>query len=763
MSCGPMRFLNMACWMSSRSLVRSSCTADTFMLTGTRCAPCSRHWVMSLPMRSSTNWPMGMMRPVSSATSMKCSGDMIALRRMLPAQQRLEAGDAPRMNVDDGLVVHVELVELERDAQGRFDGHAFLERTVHLRREHLEVVSAQILRLVHRRVRVLEQLAHGGAVAREQADADAHGGHQRAAVDHHRRGQHLVDARRGDADFIGRVDLVQHDDEFVAAHANHDVRGPHRRAHALGDLLQQLVAHFVAARVVDVLEAVEIEEQHREHLPGFLAARDGFGQVRLQEQAVRQARQVIVIGELVEALLVGEQLRLRLLSFRQIAHEVGHQAPVARFDGHAAHFDVHLAAVLEPLHELDAAARLDARQRGDDGILRIVRAAQHRQHRTAAQFVQRESELLLHGRIGIDDLAGARIGHQQSVLRLFDDGAVARLERQPVGVETARARHEQHGDDGESADQQAEQDGLVERRARRLRERAARDFELHQPDGRAHLVAKDEIAVQVVAARNARHQVGGQRRLAHPVAHLVGHAGAIEVRHRKAGHRPGREAAHALHDGGREGARECDPAMRLPGAGAVENRPHREQRRAARALHDAALAVGVAVELPGRHGLLDGGQQFRIGRDLVFLHGGRIDRERSARLEIAVEHQEGVDVEAHQRAGVERLREEVGAIAARELRGLVPDRVVAHRRVEIFQLGGEAALQLLALHVDVARLDVGDVDQPAALRPAIENHQNDGDHRAYHGQRRLPDSGFGFRDAGAGHNVNCVTCIFGPP
>ena len=47
MSCGPMRFLAMACWMSSRSLVRSSCTADTFMLTGTRCAPCSRHRLMS--------------------------------------------------------------------------------------------------------------------------------------------------------------------------------------------------------------------------------------------------------------------------------------------------------------------------------------------------------------------------------------------------------------------------------------------------------------------------------------------------------------------------------------------------------------------------------------------------------------------------------------------------------------------------------------------------------------------------------------------
>ena len=256
-------------------------------------------------------------------------------------------------------------------------------------------------------------------------------------------------------DFVGRIDLVEHDDEFVAAHADDDVRGTHRGAHALGDFLQQLVADFVTARVVDVLEAVEVEEQHREHLAVFLPARDRLGQVRLQEQPVRQPGQVIVIGEFVEALLVGEQLCLRFLSLGQVAHQVGHEPAVARFDRHAAHFDVHLPAVLEPLHELDAAARLDARQRRDHRVLRIVRTAQHGQHRAAAQFVQRESELLLHGGIRIDDLAGARVGHQQSVLRLFDDGAVARFERQAVGVEAARARDQQHRDDREAADQQA--------------------------------------------------------------------------------------------------------------------------------------------------------------------------------------------------------------------------------------------------------------------------------------------------------------------
>ncbi len=93
--------------------------------------------------------------------------------------------------------------------------------------------------------------------------------------------------------------------------------------------------------------------------------------------------------------------------------------------------------------------------------------------------------------------------------------------------------------------------------------------------------------------------------------------------------------------------------MRLAGTRAVEYRPHREQRRSTRALHDATQAVGVGIELSGSHGLLHRRQQFRVGRNLVLLHGRGIERERRTGVEIAVEHQERVDVEPHQRGGVE--------------------------------------------------------------------------------------------------------------
>jgi hypothetical protein len=114
---------------------------------------------------------------------------------------------------------------------------------------------------------MLEQFDHGRAIARKHADADADRGDQRAAIDHHGRGEHFVDTRRRHGNLVGGVHAIQHHDELVAAHANDNIRGTHRRAHAPGDLLEQLVADFVTTRIVDVLEAVEIEEQYREHLP----------------------------------------------------------------------------------------------------------------------------------------------------------------------------------------------------------------------------------------------------------------------------------------------------------------------------------------------------------------------------------------------------------------------------------------------------------------------------------------------------------------
>jgi len=58
-----------------------------------------------------------------------------------------------------------------------------LELAVHGVTEHLHVVSAAILCLVHRRIRMLEQFDHVGAISRIQTDADAARGLQRMPID----------------------------------------------------------------------------------------------------------------------------------------------------------------------------------------------------------------------------------------------------------------------------------------------------------------------------------------------------------------------------------------------------------------------------------------------------------------------------------------------------------------------------------------------------------------------------------------------------
>ena len=114
----------------------------------------------------------------------------------------------------------------------------------------------------------------------------------------------------------GALDLRQHHHELVAADAAdgvHHAQLPHQ---ALGDLLQHLVAGGVAERVVDVLEAVQVDEHHRGLLAVALARGQRLGEPVFQQAAVGQPGQRVVVGEVLRARLglapVGD-LRLQAL------------------------------------------------------------------------------------------------------------------------------------------------------------------------------------------------------------------------------------------------------------------------------------------------------------------------------------------------------------------------------------------------------------------------------------------------------------------
>ena len=62
----------------------------------------------------------------------------------------------------------------------------------------------------------------------------------------------------------GRLHVGAHDHELVSAGAGREVRCAQDALQTLGERDEQVVAGGVAERVVDELEPVEVEEQHRD-------------------------------------------------------------------------------------------------------------------------------------------------------------------------------------------------------------------------------------------------------------------------------------------------------------------------------------------------------------------------------------------------------------------------------------------------------------------------------------------------------------------
>jgi hypothetical protein len=137
-------------------------------------------------------------------------------------------------------------------------------------------------------------------------DADAEARRHRDAVrpDQRRRLQRLDHLLRDRGGVARLGELGEQDDELVAAVAADRVRLAHRRFEPPRRELQHLIADGVAERVVDLLEAVEVDEDHAD--PGRAAAghRDRVLEPVEQQRARRRSGQLVVLrraGELVEA------------------------------------------------------------------------------------------------------------------------------------------------------------------------------------------------------------------------------------------------------------------------------------------------------------------------------------------------------------------------------------------------------------------------------------------------------------------------------
>ena len=242
-------------------------------------------------------------RPASSASGMNLAGEIGPRVGWLPADQRFEARDLLACGVDDRLVVNRELAALDRLAEVVFEDLALGRLAVHRRLVEAMLAAARRLGRIEREVGVADQRVGAGAAG--VADGDADRGADRDLVAFDRIGpRDLLDQRPGERLQKADVDRAgKHRLEFVAAEAADLAVVAHHRLQPLGDLPEQGVADRMAERVVDVLEAVEIDQEQRAALLPMGRVAQRLVERLAHHRAVGQAGQRIEPGEPVDLLL----------------------------------------------------------------------------------------------------------------------------------------------------------------------------------------------------------------------------------------------------------------------------------------------------------------------------------------------------------------------------------------------------------------------------------------------------------------------------
>ena len=184
-------------------------------------------------------------------------------------------------------------------------------------------VASLLLDPVHGDVGILQQFFHFRRIAGKDRDPDAGGDEDLAAVYVHGCGHRLPHFVRHRHQARGAVHVLHDQGELVAAEPRDRVDFAQMFPQPGGNLLQDLVARAVAERVVDLLEAVQVEEHEADQRAAATGTRHGQMQPVEEQAAVGQPGQHVVLGELRQPLLGFPALRF-------LVHRVERKGDVAR-------------------------------------------------------------------------------------------------------------------------------------------------------------------------------------------------------------------------------------------------------------------------------------------------------------------------------------------------------------------------------------------------------------------------------------------------
>ena len=197
--------------------------------------------------------------------------------------------------------MQLEFAVGERAAKIELHVAALLRLTVHLALEETMHAAAIFLRAVQSEIGVAHQLLAALAVTGRQRNPDGSADHHLVAVEIIRCAQD-VDQARGEAARLIRRDVGGKDDcELVPSEPGCEIIAADLTAQPLGHELQQPITDRMAKRIIDVLEQVEINAEHRDALVAALTAFQRLLQALLVELAVGQIGQAVMMGHIGDA------------------------------------------------------------------------------------------------------------------------------------------------------------------------------------------------------------------------------------------------------------------------------------------------------------------------------------------------------------------------------------------------------------------------------------------------------------------------------
>ena len=225
----------------------------------------------------------------------ECPGAEQTSFGMVPSNEGLGFDHLPAAGVVNGLKLHEQLTAGGGPAKGGLHLETLECRRVHLRFVDPIAGLALFLGGVHGEVGVSQQVrdAHRAVPV---GDPDRRAGAHPTPSDQHRLVEHRNDPFGHDRRLTELVKVFDEYGELVAAEAGRGVGAAKTRVQPVADRDQHLVADKVPEAVVDGLEVVEVDEQHRDGRVRGPESTDRQLDSLAKQRAVGETRQRVVKG-----------------------------------------------------------------------------------------------------------------------------------------------------------------------------------------------------------------------------------------------------------------------------------------------------------------------------------------------------------------------------------------------------------------------------------------------------------------------------------